>query len=90
MTAAVTLGWKDLDDAFLLADGSASTCRPHARHDRSMVPRSVWLCTNPTPNTWSALMSEQIRPEPSDDDLYAHLRERGDVGWRRVMQSEPK
>ena len=35
-------------------------------------------------------MSEQIKPEPSDNDFYAHLRDRGDVGWRRVMQSEPE
>ena len=35
-------------------------------------------------------MSEQRRDQASDDDLYAHLRERGDVGWRRVMQSEPE
>jgi len=35
-------------------------------------------------------MSEQIQPEPSDDDPYALLRARGDVGWRRVMQSEPE
>ena len=35
-------------------------------------------------------MSEQIQAEPSDDDLYALLRARGDAGWRRVMQSEPE
>jgi 4-carboxymuconolactone decarboxylase len=35
-------------------------------------------------------MSEHTAPEPSDNDLYAHLRARADVGWRRVMQSEPE
>ena len=33
-------------------------------------------------------MSEHTTPAP--DDLYAHLRARGDVGWRQVMQSEPE
>jgi 4-carboxymuconolactone decarboxylase len=35
-------------------------------------------------------MSDQTAPEQGDDDLYGHLRARGNVGWQRVMQSEPE
>ena len=35
-------------------------------------------------------MSEPSTPPPSDEDLYGHLRARAEVGWRRVMQSEPE